>query len=178
MSRERGGVHLHEPNRPSSHSSFSFAPAAGRSLLFAYLPIKQSRIVFVILFAIFRAAYNVGLGWILRKQSTKRFIVREIVNRGWLDAAKQPQIARWCKRELEGKMGDSYVFEDAPVEFTVWLLFRQVSRPARGNGSGNRPELTSSHRDLKLTSFSSGLSSRIGGRRDPAQVGSPLFCIG
>jgi phosphatidylethanolamine N-methyltransferase len=91
------------------------------------LPTNVARWFYGLAFMCFRLAYNVGLAWILRKQSTKRYIVREVVRRGWLDAAKQPQIARWCKRELEGKMGDDYVFEEAPVEYTVWLLFRQVS---------------------------------------------------
>lgn len=100
------------------------------SVLFLVLPIKVSRILFVLLFAFFRLAYNVGLGWILIRQSKSRWIVNEVLKRGWLDANKRPKVAAWCKRELEGKIGrGTYTFEETPKEFTIWLLFRQVCRP-------------------------------------------------
>lgn len=88
--------------------------------------------LFVLLFAFFRLAYNVGLGWILIKQSKSKYIVNEVLKHGWLDANKRPKVAAWCKRELEGKIGrGTYTFEDTPKEFTIWLLFRQV-RPTSG----------------------------------------------
>ncbi|KAL7413484.1 phospholipid methyltransferase-domain-containing protein [Mrakia frigida] len=119
--------HLFSPYTRKSHLDIlTLVMLGSQCLLFCLIPLRQSRIIFLVLFIIFRLAYNFGLGWILRKQSTKQYIVKEIVKRGWLDEKKQPQIARWCKRELEGKIGTGYVFEEAPVEFTVWLIFRQV----------------------------------------------------
>jgi hypothetical protein len=104
----------------------SLSTLSSSSLLFLLLPLRYSRIIFLVLFAVFRLAYNVGLGYVLRKQSTKRYIVRLVLRKGWLDAKKRPAVARWCKKELEGKIGEDYSFEKTPVEFTVWLLFRQV----------------------------------------------------
>jgi hypothetical protein len=130
------------------------------SVLFLILPLKVSRVLFVLLFAFFRLAYNVGLGWVLIRQSKSRWIVSEVLKRGWLDANKRPKVAAWCKRELEGKIGrGTYTFEETPKEFTIWLLFRQVGRPSRylplrASSGADHP------RPLLLTD----------GRRNPAQV--------
>lgn len=74
--------------------------------------------------------YNLGLGVVLTKQSQSRWIVKEVLRRGWLDLNKNPRVAGWWKRELESKVGDKDVsgfdWETTPVDFTVWLLFRQV----------------------------------------------------
>lgn len=85
--------------------------------------------------------YDAGLGWVLTKQSKKRWIVKMVVKRGWFDQNKRPKVRAWLRKQLEGKMGKDYAFDvsfaiipapftnvlqDLPVEYNTWLLFRQV----------------------------------------------------
>lgn len=58
-----------------------------------------------------RAAYDAGLGWVLTKQSKKKWIVREVQKRGWLDAEKRPRMRSWIRDQLVGKMGKDYSFD-------------------------------------------------------------------
>lgn len=62
-------------------------------------------------FALWRAAYDVGLGWVLTKQSKKKWIVREVHKLGWLDQARKPNVRAWIKKQLAGKMGKDYHFD-------------------------------------------------------------------
>ena len=62
-------------------------------------------------FAFWRIAYDVGLGWVLTKQSKKKWIVREMQRVGWLDEKRKPEIRNWIRRQLAGKMGKDYSFD-------------------------------------------------------------------
>lgn len=55
--------------------------------------------------------YNGGLGWILRKQSEKKWIVRLAKSKGWLDQKRCPEVRKWVKKQLTSKMGKDYDFE-------------------------------------------------------------------
>ncbi|KAI5984623.1 phospholipid methyltransferase-domain-containing protein [Pisolithus albus] len=81
-------------------------------LLFCFLSRGVSRRFFLLYFIFWRTAYNAGLGWVLTKQSKKRWIVREMRPVG---PAMRP-----------GKMGKDYSFDDLPLEYNTWLLFRQL----------------------------------------------------
>jgi phosphatidylethanolamine N-methyltransferase len=87
---------------------------------------------FLLYFAFWRGAYDFGFAWLLRKQSEKRWIVRQLKIRGWLDINSESggqegrEWAKWWKRELEMKMGEGYKWEDVPPEFNAWLMFRQL----------------------------------------------------
>ncbi|OCF30914.1 phosphatidylethanolamine N-methyltransferase [Kwoniella heveanensis BCC8398] len=87
---------------------------------------------FLLYFAFWRGAYDWGFAWVLRKQSEKKWVVRLLKNRGWLDTDSDvggeegKAWARWWKRELEMKMGEGYRWEDVPDEFNAWLMFRQL----------------------------------------------------
>ncbi|WVF67351.1 hypothetical protein IAT40_002106 [Kwoniella sp. CBS 6097] len=87
---------------------------------------------FLLYFAFWRGAYDWGFAWVLRKQSEKKWVVRLLKNRGWLDTDSDVggeqgrEWAKWWKRELEMKMGQGYKWEDVPDEFNAWLMFRQL----------------------------------------------------
>jgi phosphatidylethanolamine N-methyltransferase len=97
---------------------------------------------FLLYFAFWRGAYDAGLGWILTKQSKKKWIVREVQKLGWLDPERRPAVRNWIKAQLVGKMGKDYSFDvglllpifendahcakDLPLEYNSWLLFRQA----------------------------------------------------
>lgn len=103
---------------------------------FIYLPKWARSPFFFIYFAGWRAAYDAGLGWVLRRQSERRWIVRQLRKRGWLERAQREgegegeignAWAKWWKRELEAKMGhEGYRWDAVPEEFNAWLMFRQV----------------------------------------------------
>jgi phosphatidylethanolamine N-methyltransferase len=66
---------------------------------------------FLTYFAFWRTMYDGGLGWILTKQSKKRWIVRWVKGKRWFDEKKNPKMRDWLRRQLEGKMGKDYAFD-------------------------------------------------------------------
>ncbi|KAJ9126240.1 hypothetical protein QFC24_001965 [Naganishia onofrii] len=102
---------------------------------FIYLPSWARSPFFFLYFAFWRAAYDAGLGWVLRKQSEKKWIVKQLKKLGWLERTKEGvddggiknPWANWWKKELETKMGhEGYRWDQVPEEFNAWLMFRQV----------------------------------------------------
>ncbi|CAK5271251.1 unnamed protein product [Mycena citricolor] len=118
---------LFNPTYPKSHFDLLNLVLLGSQLaLFLLLPTRVAKIFFFCYFAFWRAAYDAGLGWVLTKQSKKKWIVREVQKYGWLDPARRPAAREWIKRQLVGKMGKDYSFDELPLEYNTWLLFRQV----------------------------------------------------
>jgi phosphatidylethanolamine N-methyltransferase len=72
---------------------------------------RRAKTFFVIYFAFWRAMYNAGLGWVLTKQSKKKWIVKMVVKRGWFDQNRRPKVRAWLRKQLEGKMGKDYAFD-------------------------------------------------------------------
>jgi len=70
-----------------------------------------AQIFFICYFAFWRAAYDAGLGWVLTKQSKKKWIVKEVQKLGWLDATRRPAMRDWIRQQLVGKMGKDYSFD-------------------------------------------------------------------
>ncbi|RUP49410.1 phospholipid methyltransferase-domain-containing protein [Jimgerdemannia flammicorona] len=94
--------------------------------LFFLLPVYVKRGLFLIIFLVWRSAYNAGLGYLLKWQSEKKGLVALARRKGWFDEKKNPKVYRWLRRELSVKMGPDYHFESEPIEFNTWLLFRQL----------------------------------------------------
>ncbi|KAF9512838.1 hypothetical protein BS47DRAFT_1376879 [Hydnum rufescens UP504] len=118
---------LFRPGHAKSHLDFiNLSILALQLCLFFALPRKTARVFFLCFFAFWRTAYDAGLGWVLTKQSKKRWIVREVRRRGWLDENKRPRVYRWIRSQLQDKMGKDYSFDDLPLEYNAWLLFRQA----------------------------------------------------
>jgi phosphatidylethanolamine N-methyltransferase len=68
-------------------------------------------VFFFIYFAFWRGMYDLGLGWVLTKQSKKKWIVREVQRLGWLDGERHPRVRKWIGEQLVGKMGKDYEFD-------------------------------------------------------------------
>lgn len=75
--------------------------------------------------------YNAGIGWLLHNQSHHKRLV------AWAKQSKifenpstgnqpHPMVWKFLKREMEAKIPKDYKFEDAPLEYNTWLLFRRV----------------------------------------------------
>ncbi|TFK71226.1 hypothetical protein BDN72DRAFT_476146 [Pluteus cervinus] len=118
---------LFHPSYPKSHlDMFNLALLGLQLVLYATLPRWVCQIFFLFYFAFWRGAYDAGLGWVLTKQSKKKWIVKEIQKLGWLDAERNPAMREWIKNQLAGKMGKDYSFDELPLEYNTWLLFRQA----------------------------------------------------
>ena len=103
---------LFHPAYPKSHLDIVNLSLLGLQLvLFYLLPRTTSKVFFLLYFAFWRAAYDAGLGWVLTKQSKKKWIVREIQRLGWLDQDREPAMRNWIRAQLAGKMGKDYSFD-------------------------------------------------------------------
>ncbi|KAF8588065.1 phosphatidylethanolamine N-methyltransferase [Ramaria rubella] len=118
---------LFHPLHPKSHLDLVNLALLGLQLvLFEILPNHIAKPFFFFYFVFWRAAYDAGLGWVLTKQSKKKWIVREVQRRAWLDEEKRPRVRAWIRNQLKGKMGTDYSFDELPLEYNTWLLFRQA----------------------------------------------------
>ncbi|RKP25860.1 hypothetical protein SYNPS1DRAFT_22260 [Syncephalis pseudoplumigaleata] len=97
---------------------FTLATLGAQLFLFFTLRGTLRCVVFFLLFALFRTAYNIGLGVLLKAQSERGWIVEWLVDSGLLDGDEVShkrfgRWAAWVRRELEGKMGTDYDFEQS-----------------------------------------------------------------
>ncbi|KAG5637707.1 phosphatidylethanolamine N-methyltransferase [Sphagnurus paluster] len=118
---------LFDPRFPKSHLDLlNLGLLAMQLVIFFMLPRRISQVFFFFYFAFWRGMYDAGLGWVLTKQSKRKWIVREVHRLGWLDANRRPAVRNWIRDQLQGKMGKDYSFDDLPLEYNTWLLFRQA----------------------------------------------------
>lgn len=103
---------LFHPGYPKSHLDILSLTLLGTQILvFCILPKSQARLFFLAYFAFWRIAYDAGLGWVLTKQSKRKWIVREMQRLGWLDEKRNPSARAWIRKQLAGKMGKDYSFD-------------------------------------------------------------------
>lgn len=103
---------LFHPSYPKSHLDILNLALLGAQLLaFWFLPRATARTAFLLYFAFWRLAYNLGLGIVLTKQSKRRWMVKQVRQRGWLDPARRPAVRNWIRKQLQGKMGADYKFD-------------------------------------------------------------------
>ena len=103
---------LFNPAYPKSHIDLlNLALLGFQIVLFLLLPRSVSRGFFFLYFTFWRAAYDLGLAWVLTKQSKKKWIVKEVQKLGWLDEKRKPEVRNWIRKQLAGKMGKDYSFD-------------------------------------------------------------------
>jgi hypothetical protein len=113
---------LFHPSYPKSHLDLlNLGLLALQLVIFFSLSRHVSKWFFLVYFAFWRGAYDAGLGWVLTKQSKKKWIVREVQRLGWLDANRLPAVRNWIRAQLAGKMGKDYSF-DVCTGFDCWKL--------------------------------------------------------
>jgi len=118
---------LFHPSYPKSHIDIlNLGLLALQLILFYTLPPTPRKLFFFLYFAFWRAAYDAGLGYVLTKQSKRKWIVKTVEKLGWLDQERRPEVRAWIRRQLVGKMGKDYSFDELPLEYNTWLLFRQA----------------------------------------------------
>jgi phosphatidylethanolamine N-methyltransferase len=123
---------LLDPRQPKNLSDAVVLVILGLHILLAYLlPAELKKPVMAAVFIFWRASYNVGIGVLLNEQSNGKLMVtwakrwRLFVNPS---TGKQPRpwLYSLLKRELEAKIPEDYKFEDAPLEYNTWLVFRRL----------------------------------------------------
>lgn len=123
---------LLSPSQPKNISDLAIlATLALHILLLISLPSSLRQPFFAVVFLFWRASYNAGIGYLLLVQSHHRRLV------AWAKKSKifldpknggnpHATIYYFLKRELETKIPQGYKFEEAPIEYNTWLVFRRV----------------------------------------------------
>ncbi len=121
---------LFHPGYPKSHLDLLNLGLLGLQLvLYFSLSRTAAQIFFFLYFAFWRAAYDAGLGWVLTKQSKRKWIVREVQRLGWLDEKRRPAVRSWIKRQLAGKMGSDYSFDVRSFAILIIIMVLGVNHP-------------------------------------------------
>jgi phosphatidylethanolamine N-methyltransferase len=123
---------LLSPSQPKNFSDVIVLAVLGIHILTLFLLPASLRIpVFAVVFLFWRTCYNAGVGYLLHVQSRHWRLVawakksRIFVNPK-TDDNPHPILYHVLKREMETKIPEDYKFEDAPVEYNTWLVFRRV----------------------------------------------------
>ncbi|KAH7130120.1 phospholipid methyltransferase-domain-containing protein [Dendryphion nanum] len=123
---------LLSPSQPKNLSDLAvLAVLAGLIFTLYALPSGARIPVFAFIFLFWRAAYNVGIGWLLNVQSNHNRLVlwaknSHIFAKPETGKNPNPTLYKLLKRELETKIPKDYKFEEAPLEYNTWLVFRRV----------------------------------------------------
>lgn len=123
---------LLSPSQPKNLSDLVVLAVLGIHIASLYLLPSSLRIpFFAIVFLFWRACYNVGIGYLLHIQSKHiRLVAWAKKWKIFEDPKKGNNTNVWLyntmKRELETKIPNDYKFEEAPVEYNTWLVFRRV----------------------------------------------------
>lgn len=123
---------LFDPRQPKNTSdAIVFAILVLHALLAYLLPADLKKPVLAAVFVCWRAAYNVGIGVLLQQQSDSRLLVtwakrwKLFVNLSTGDQPR-PRLYSFLKHELEAKIPEDYKFDEAPLEYNTWLVFRRL----------------------------------------------------
>ena len=123
---------LLSPSEPKNLSDlFVLVILSGHILLLWSLPAATRIPVFAAVYLFWRACYNAGIGYLLHNQSHHNTMIR------WAEKTKifvhpstgknpHPQLYDLIKRELENKIRVDYSFDEAPIEYNTWLVFRRL----------------------------------------------------
>lgn len=123
---------LLSPSEPKNLSDLIVLFILGLHILALWLLPNSWRIpAFAVIFTFWRASYNVGIGCLLQMQSHQKMLVRWAKkSRIFVNPATgqnpHPKLFYFMKRELETKIAKDYKFEEAPIEYNTWLVFRRV----------------------------------------------------
>lgn len=123
---------LLSPSQPKNLSDLAVLAVLASLISTLYLLPKSARVpVFAVIFLFWRAAYNAGIGWLLDVQSKHNRLVLWAKNSHIFEDPKtgknpHPTIYSFLKREMETKIPKDYKFEEAPLEYNTWLVFRRV----------------------------------------------------
>nr|POE72196.1 phosphatidylethanolamine n-methyltransferase [Quercus suber] len=123
---------LFDPTQPKNASDIAIVLVLAYLCLMYYLLPQSIRVpFFAVSFLFWRTCYNAGIGWLLHNQSHHNRLVN------WAKKTKifedprsgqnpHPFLYKFIKQEMEAKIPKDYKFDDAPIEYNTWLVFRRV----------------------------------------------------
>ncbi|GAP82491.1 putative phosphatidylethanolamine N-methyltransferase [Rosellinia necatrix] len=120
-----------DPRQPKNVGDIVVLAVLAAHILALYaLPSPQSKYVFAAVYLFWRAAYNVGIGVLLRWQSNDNTLVAwaqkwrlfELPSTG---ENPRPWLYNLLKRESETEIHSEFDFDSAPIEYNTWLVFRR-----------------------------------------------------
>lgn len=123
---------LFDPTQPKNASDIAIVTVLAYLCgLLYFLPVRLRVPVFAVIFLFWRTCYNGGIGWLLQSQSHHKRLTSWAKRSGIFEKPEsgknsRPFLYKWLKQELEAKIPKDYRFEDAPLEYNTWLLFRRV----------------------------------------------------
>ncbi|KAK3944846.1 phosphatidylethanolamine N-methyltransferase [Diplogelasinospora grovesii] len=123
---------LLDPRQPKNLSDVAVLAILALHIAAAYfLPWSLKRPVFAAIFLFWRASYNVGIGFLLTVQSNHKLLVTwakrwKLFENPATGKNPRPWLYKLLKHELEAKIPVDYKFEQAPIEYNTWLVFRRV----------------------------------------------------
>ncbi|KAI9798213.1 MAG: phosphatidylethanolamine N-methyltransferase [Sarcosagium campestre] len=123
---------LLSPSQPKNLSDLVVLAILGLHILTLYLLAPAyRRPVFAAIFLFWRLSYNAGIGYLLHIQSHHRTLVTwarrsTVFEDPHTGKNRHPALYRIIKRELETKIPKDYSFDEAPIEYNTWLVFRRV----------------------------------------------------
>ena len=123
---------LLSPSQPKNFSDVLVLAILGLHILALYLlPSFLRKPMFATIFLFWRGSYNVGIGYLLHIQSNHRRLVTWAKRLNLFVDPKtggnpHPALYHFIKRELETKIPMDYNFEEAPIEYNTWLIFRRI----------------------------------------------------
>lgn len=122
-------LHPSKPKTPSDFLILSLLCLHG--LLALFLPVDWRIPIMGALFLFWRACYNLGIGVLLHLQSKDHRLVTWANKSGLFQRSSgDSRFIRWLqlrlKKDFEKKIPEDYSFEEAPIEYNTWLVFRRV----------------------------------------------------
>lgn len=123
---------LLSPSQPKNLSDMLVLTAlALHILVFCLIPSSLRVPLYATVFLLWRAGYNLGIGYLLHIQSRHlRLVAWARKSKIFVDPETggnpHPFLYRMIKREMEIKIPEDYTFEDAPIEYNTWLVFRRI----------------------------------------------------
>ncbi|KAL8706280.1 MAG: hypothetical protein Q9201_000656 [Fulgogasparrea decipioides] len=123
---------LLSPSQPKNISDLIVLAVLGLLILGCYFAPSSIRVpLYGIIFLLWRACYNAGIGYLLHLQSHHRKLVAWAKRyRIFVDPKTgknpHPMLYNLLRREMETKIPKDYTFADAPIEYNTWLIFRRV----------------------------------------------------
>ncbi|KAF2829514.1 phosphatidylethanolamine N-methyltransferase [Ophiobolus disseminans] len=123
---------LLSPSQPKNMSDLIVLAVLGSLIFTLYILPKSARIpTFAVIFLFWRAAYNAGIGWLLDGQSKHNRLVLWAKNSRIFENPEtgnnpHPTLYKLIKSEMETKIPKDYKFDEAPLEYNTWLVFRRL----------------------------------------------------
>lgn len=123
---------LLSPSEPKNMSDMLVLGILSFMIILQFILPSSFRVpVCAVLFLFWRACYNVGIGWLLHMQSNHGTMMlwarkSRIFENPATGNNPHPELYNRIKWELETKIPHDYSFEEAPIEYNTWLVFRRV----------------------------------------------------